>query len=256
MAAIALEIEDAYRPCARCTSGPAIWPSLVTWPTSSTVAPFCLAKRISASRRPCSCDTVPGADSTTGDHRVWIESITRHRRRAAFGEGGEDVRDIGLGREQDRRVGEAEALGPEPDLGDRLLAGDIDDAHGRARPAPPAPGAAASTCRCPDRRRSARAEPGTKTAAGHPVELGNAALDALRARASSPLSADEAACPALGQARALGARTAAPPPPPRQMEFHSPQLSQRPAHLATPRRRPGRHRCWRLSPCGAVPDKG
>ena len=39
------------RPCARSPCGPAIWPSLVTWPTSSSAAPLALAKRISACAR-------------------------------------------------------------------------------------------------------------------------------------------------------------------------------------------------------------
>ncbi len=48
----------------------------MTWPTNKIVVPFCLAKRISASVPARSWVTVPGAASKTGDHRVWIESIT------------------------------------------------------------------------------------------------------------------------------------------------------------------------------------
>ena len=58
------------------TLGPAICPSLVTCPTSSMAVPFCLAKRTSASEPAFNCDTVPGAASIEGAHRVWIESIT------------------------------------------------------------------------------------------------------------------------------------------------------------------------------------
>ena len=58
------------------TLGPAICPSLVTWPTSSTAVPFCFAKRIRASEPAFNWDTVPGAASIEGAQRVWIESMT------------------------------------------------------------------------------------------------------------------------------------------------------------------------------------
>jgi hypothetical protein len=58
------------------TRGPAICPSLVTWPTRITAVPEVLAKRISAWALPRTCVTVPGADSTVSVHMVWIESIT------------------------------------------------------------------------------------------------------------------------------------------------------------------------------------
>ena len=45
----------------------------------------------------------------------------------ALREGGDDVLDIGLRRELDRRAGEAEALGAQADLRHRLLARDIGD---------------------------------------------------------------------------------------------------------------------------------
>ena len=61
------------------TRGPAIWPSLVTWPTRITAAPECLAKRISAWAAPRTWVTVPGADSTASVHMVWIESMTTRR---------------------------------------------------------------------------------------------------------------------------------------------------------------------------------
>ena len=56
------------------TRGPAIWPSLVTWPTRSTALPRCLAKRISAWAAARSWVTVPGACSSPSTHMVWIES--------------------------------------------------------------------------------------------------------------------------------------------------------------------------------------
>ena len=61
------------------TRGPAIWPSLVTWPTRMMAAPDFLANRISACAEARTCVTVPGADSTVSVHMVWIESITIRR---------------------------------------------------------------------------------------------------------------------------------------------------------------------------------
>ena len=58
------------------TRGPAIWPSLVTWPTSMIAAPLALAKRISACAEPRTWLTVPGVDSIASLHIVWIESMT------------------------------------------------------------------------------------------------------------------------------------------------------------------------------------
>src|SRR5919199_2770319 len=61
--------------CSR-TLGPAIDPSLVTWPTRSTAVPVDLAscrKRKAHSR---SCDTLPRRPSTSWDMTDWIESIT------------------------------------------------------------------------------------------------------------------------------------------------------------------------------------
>ena len=56
------------------TRGPAICPSLVTWPTITTAAPLDLAKRISAWLAVRTWVTLPGADSTASLHSVWIES--------------------------------------------------------------------------------------------------------------------------------------------------------------------------------------
>ncbi|MNT49516.1 hypothetical protein D3C72_1863740 [compost metagenome] len=57
------------------TRGPAICPSLVTWPTSTTAAPLFLAKRVSACAEVRTCVTVPGAESTRSVHSVWMESM-------------------------------------------------------------------------------------------------------------------------------------------------------------------------------------
>jgi hypothetical protein len=56
------------------TRGPAIWPSLVTWPTSTTAVPRFLAKRTSSEVAARTWVTDPGPASCMSLHRVWIES--------------------------------------------------------------------------------------------------------------------------------------------------------------------------------------
>ncbi len=51
-------------------------PSLVTWPTSSTVKPRRLASRISSCALARTWATVPGAESRLSTYMVWIESMT------------------------------------------------------------------------------------------------------------------------------------------------------------------------------------
>src|SRR5260221_10801520 len=58
------------------TRGPAISPSLVTWPTSTTTKPRRLASPISSCAAPRTWLTVPGALSSVSRYIVWIESIT------------------------------------------------------------------------------------------------------------------------------------------------------------------------------------
>ena len=58
------------------TRGPAMLPSLVTWPTSTSAHPLALAYRISSSAQPRTWLTVPGAPSMVSECIVWIESIT------------------------------------------------------------------------------------------------------------------------------------------------------------------------------------
>ena len=76
MAALAFEARARYRPYARARAGPAIAPSLVTWPTSTIAAPLSLAKRISSCAEARTWLTVPGAPSIRSEYMVWIESIT------------------------------------------------------------------------------------------------------------------------------------------------------------------------------------
>ena len=58
------------------TRGPAIAPSLVTWPTSTTEKFRVFASRISSKLQARTWDTVPGAMSMLSSHMVWIELIT------------------------------------------------------------------------------------------------------------------------------------------------------------------------------------
>ena len=66
------------------TRGPAIVPSLVTWPTSINADPRSLAKRISSCADARTWLTVPGAPSIKSLCIVWIESITSKAGGAPF----------------------------------------------------------------------------------------------------------------------------------------------------------------------------
>ena len=161
------------------TRGPAIWPSLVTWPTRMIAAPDFLAKRMSACAEARTWVTVPGADSTVSVHMVWIEFDHDQARHRAFGKGRDDVLDRGLGGKLHRRVGEPQPLGAQPHLRDRLLAGDVDRAMAGA-------GQQAGGLR--QQRRFADAgiaadqqhRAAHKAAAGDAIELGHAGGQARR----------------------------------------------------------------------------
>ena len=58
------------------TRGPANAPSLVTWPTSTRAKLPALASRINSNEQARTCATVPGALSIASSHIVWIESMT------------------------------------------------------------------------------------------------------------------------------------------------------------------------------------
>jgi hypothetical protein len=62
----------------RCSStrGPARLPSLVTWPTSTTLTPRALASPTRRWAQPRTWPTVPGAVPRSGSNTVWIESTT------------------------------------------------------------------------------------------------------------------------------------------------------------------------------------
>ena len=110
------------------TRGPAICPSLVTWPTRMIAAPERLAKRISTCALARTCVTVPGAESTMSVHMVWIESMMTRRGVGALGNRRDDVFDRCLSREFDLGAGEAESFRAQPHLRHRFLARDVDGA--------------------------------------------------------------------------------------------------------------------------------
>src|SRR5215208_2564798 len=126
------------------TRGPAIWPSLVTWPTRIMAAPERLAKRISACAEPR-----------------------------------DDVLDRGFGGKLDGGAGEPEALRAQPQLRHRFLAGNIDRP---ITGAPDGGGDLHQQRRLADPRIAAEQQHRAthKAAASNPVELGDAAGEPRR----------------------------------------------------------------------------
>ena len=110
------------------TRGPAIWPSLVTWPTRITAAPERLAKRISSPAEPRTCVTVPGAASTRCVHMVWIESITRSRGVGPCDSVATISSTAVSAASSTAASAEAEPFGAQPHLRHGFLAGNIDGA--------------------------------------------------------------------------------------------------------------------------------
>ena len=137
------------------TRGPAIWPSLVTWPTRMTAAPVRLAKRISSAAEPRTWVTVPGAASTLCVHMVWIEFDDQEPRRRALRQRRDDVFDRRFRRRSRRRHRQGQAARRAAAPGRPLPRRKCRRrGAGRGR-RPPRPRAAASICRCRDRRRAA-----------------------------------------------------------------------------------------------------
>ena len=58
------------------TRGPAMAPSLVTWPTKIMAMPICLAMRVNCAAHSRTCDTLPGAEVIWSEYMVWMESMT------------------------------------------------------------------------------------------------------------------------------------------------------------------------------------
>ena len=207
------------------TRGPAIWPSLVTWPISSRALPRCLAKRISAWAAARSWVTVPGACSSPSTHMVWIEStISRSGACGRSTVASMSPAEVALA-SCTGGVSEAEPKGAQPDLVDRFLAADIDDraaldGQGGCRLQHQRALADAGVAADQDRR------PGDDAAAQHPVELVDAAGQARRRgrwrlRAARARAAGRCALPpAAGAGLAAASSTRL---------FQAPQSSQRPA---------------------------
>ena len=109
----------------RCSStrGPATWPSLVTWPTSTVAMPRSLATATSAAVTARTWVTPPGTPSVPGAEMVCTESSTS-RPGLDRVEVAEHRAEVGLGGQVEPLVQGADALGPQPHLADRLLAAD------------------------------------------------------------------------------------------------------------------------------------
>ena len=120
--------------------------------------------------------TDPGAPAMPSACRVWIESTTQTSGRSASIVASTDSSD-GLGQRPHRQRGLAEPLGAEPNLGRRLLAGDVErPPPGRDEVAERHPGQR----RLADPRRAAEEYERARdeAAAEDPVELGDAGAEA------------------------------------------------------------------------------
>ena len=112
-----------------------------------------------------------------------LHGIEDHQRWRAVGlKRREDVLDAGLGRQRDRSRRDAHALGPEANLRNGLLAGDVDDPFAALRQRRRG---LQEKCRLADARIAADQDrrAAHEAAARHPVELGDAGGDARRGAA-------------------------------------------------------------------------
>ena len=118
----------------RCSStrGPAMPPSFVTCPTSSTGSPRSLASPVSATVTARVCVTPPGAPSASAVDIVWMES-TISRSGCSSSRCPRIGAEVGLGREVQLVAQRAGALGPQAHLTRRLLARDVQHPGGRLR---------------------------------------------------------------------------------------------------------------------------
>ena len=158
------------------TRGPAMPPSLVTWPTRNTLVPVSLAKRTRRAALSRTWLTEPGAAVSCSDHSVWMESATISLRLGRHGQR-EDLLDPGFG----QRV-QAVQRQPQPhratgDLRQTFLAGDV-QAPAVARPWPPAPAAASVDLPMPGIAADQHHRAFDQAAAEHAVELADAGGDA------------------------------------------------------------------------------
>ena len=173
------------------TRGPAMAPSLVTWPTSTSAKPRDLASRISSKLQARTWATVPGALSMRVEPHG-LDRVDHHQRRVAGRlQAGGDVAQVDRGGEFERRVGDARAGGRAG-----ASARSIPRRRCRAR-ACPARASAAAACSSsvdlpiPGSPPTSTAEAGHEPAAQHAVQFGDAGGDARR-RLGAARQADEA----------------------------------------------------------------
>ena len=154
-------------------AGPAIEPSLVTWPTSTVVMLRVLATRISAAATSLTWVTPPGTPSMLGG-ADGLHGVDDQQRRADLLDVAEHRAEVGLGGEVELVVDAAGAVGAQPHLGGRLLAGDVERAAlvagGLRGDLEQQRGLADAGLAGEQDRRA-----GHQAAAEHPVELGHAA---------------------------------------------------------------------------------
>ena len=101
----------------RCSStrGPAMAPSLVTWPTMTTLTPVLLAKRTSCAVHSLSCVMAPAAVPIESElHR--LDGIDDEQLHALLAGAGHHGFEIGVGDHAQVRTGHAEAPGAHADL--------------------------------------------------------------------------------------------------------------------------------------------
>ena len=115
------------------TFGPAIWPSLVTWPTRRSGGACHL--RVADQRLRGSAHLADGAGRRI--ERVGPECLNGidddEIRRLAVAERRQDVRQIGFRGEPDLSVGKTKAGCAQPNLRDRFFAGEIERAAAASR---------------------------------------------------------------------------------------------------------------------------
>ena len=209
----------------RCSStrGPAIEPSLVTWPTSTVVMLRVLATRISAAATSLTWVTPPGTPSMP-DGADGLDGVDHQQRRADLLDVGEHGAEVGLGGEVELVVHAAGAVGAQPDLGGGLLAGDVERAvlmravcaaTSSSSVLLPTPGSPASRIAAP----GTRPPPSTRSSSGTPLVRDVDSLDRDLRRSGRPGSSPGRRPPA-----ASGQPTSATDP----QAWHSPQ---RPTHL-------------------------
>ena len=232
------------------TRGPAICPSLVTWPTSRSAKPRRLATRISscaerAPARPC-----PARSPARRRTCVWMESMTTRSGALGAVQRRDDVAHVGRRRELHVRRRKPQPIGAQAKPGRSPPRRRCRRPQCRAR-LPPA--MAAQTCSSnvdlpmPGSPPIRRAEPRTSPP---PVTRSNSAMPVLRRMASIGAGAvhvHQFDLPAALGGQALRRRVRA-----RLLDDRVPSAAglAPAAPLATsPRRRTGRHTGWQAWPC-------